>query len=73
MDAARKAGELLRGRFHSAKTISYKGPSNLVTDVDLEAEALLRDIFAREFPDFGFLGEETGGQGIDAGRSGFEK
>ena len=67
LDAARKAGELLRERFHTTKAISYKGPSNLVTDVDLEAEALLRDIFAREFPDFGFLGEETGGQGIDTG------
>ena len=65
--AAREAGALLRERFHTAKEVSYKGPSNLVTDVDLASERLLQEIFAREFPDFGFLGEEFGEQGDGTG------
>ena len=65
--AAREAGALLRERFHTAKEVSYKGPSNLVTDVDLASERLLQETFAREFPDFGFLGEEFGEQGDGTG------
>ena len=65
--AAREAGTLLRDRFHTAKEVSYKGPSNLVTDVDLASERLLQATFAREFPDFGFLGEEYGEQGDGTG------
>ena len=63
--AAREAGKLIRERFYTAKEVSYKGPSNLVTDVDVKAERQIRDTFAREFPDFGFLGEESGGHASD--------
>ena len=67
IDAAREAGALLRERFHTTKEVSYKGPSNLVTDVDLASERQLKETFAREFPDFGFLGEEFGEQGDGTG------
>ena len=67
IDAAREAGTLLRERFHTTKEVSYKGPSNLVTDVDLASERQIKETFAREFPDFGFLGEEFGEQGDGTG------
>lgn len=64
---AREAGALVRGRFYSAKAVSYKGPSNLVTDVDLLAERYIRNALTREFPDMGVLGEELGSTGADEG------
>ena len=65
--AAQEAGALVRGRFYSAKEVSYKGPSNLVTDVDLLAESCIRDTLTKEFPDVGFLGEELGTSGDEGG------
>ena len=37
-----------------------KGRADVVTDVDIAIERDLRDLLTREFPDTGFLGEETG-------------
>ena len=60
---ARGAGELVKGRFYTAKEVSYKENSSLVTDVDLLAERFIRDALAREFPDISYLGEELGATG----------
>lgn len=38
-----------------------KGVNDLVTPVDREVEAFLKGRLAKMFPDFGFVGEETGG------------
>ena len=67
LEAARNAGALIRARFYTDKEVSYKGPSNLVTDVDIATEALLRENFALEFPSIGFLGEESGGDSSEVG------
>ena len=67
LEAARNAGALVRARFYTDKEVSYKGPSNPVTDVDIATEALLRESFALEFPNIGFLGEESGGDSSDVG------
>ena len=64
---AQEAGALVRGRFYSAKEVSYKGPSDLVTDVDLLSEHYIRDVLTREFPGTGYLGEELGASGDDGG------
>ncbi len=64
---AREAGALVRSRFYSAKEVSFKGPSDLVTDVDLLAERYIRDALTREFPDIGVLGEELGATGTGGG------
>lgn len=66
-DAALQTGQLLADRFYGAKEISYKGPGDVVTDVDKAAEVMLRAILAREFPDMGFLGEESAGDRADQG------
>ena len=71
MEVARKvaleAGKILRERFYQTKDITYKGPGDIVTDVDKESEALIRSLLAREFPDMGFLGEESKGDRADQG------
>lgn len=38
-----------------------------VTQADREAEAVIREVISRQFPDHGFLGEELGGGATDEG------
>ncbi len=59
VEAARRAGRLLMERYHSEKTISYKGRADLVTDVDLAAEGKILALLREEYPDFGILSEES--------------
>lgn len=60
--AARKAGEaILRGfRNLEAGDIESKGKNDFVTRVDLEAEAAIKKVIARQFPGHRILAEETG-------------
>jgi len=63
VDAARRAGGLLLGRLGSLRTIDYKGsPSNIVTEMDRQAEALIVGHIAERFPDHAVLAEEGGGR-----------
>jgi ADP-ribosylglycohydrolase/fructose-1,6-bisphosphatase/inositol monophosphatase family enzyme len=59
VSAARAAGELLRADFYLPT-----GPRGHVdkADADTEAEHLIRVRLLQAFPDWGFLGEETGAQ-----------
>jgi len=68
VDAARDAGDLLRNELRGTRRISYKGaPTNLVTEMDARAEALILDRLTAAFPDDGVLSEESGAR---PGRSG---
>lgn len=60
-----KAGETLVKRFHKEKQISFKGRGNIVTDVDSEVELDLLTTLRSEFPDMGFLGEESSASQIE--------
>ena len=46
----RRAGGLLMERYHSEKSISYKGRADLVTDVDLAAEGKILALLREEYP-----------------------
>lgn len=59
----RDAGALLLERFDGDKNVRPKGRANLVTDVDLEAEALILERLRAEYPDFRVLAEESGESG----------
>jgi myo-inositol-1(or 4)-monophosphatase len=60
--AARLAGELLRQNRGRIGQVRHKSPMEIVTDIDLQAEALIAERLQAAFPDFSFLGEEgTGG------------
>ena len=66
-EAASLAGAILLRRFDDVKRVAFKGRGNVVTDVDTEVEAALSDFLRREYPDMGFLGEETAGSPEDDG------
>jgi fructose-1,6-bisphosphatase/inositol monophosphatase family enzyme len=64
---ALKAGDMLLDRFHKAKRVSFKGRGNIVTDVDTAVETEIRSVLQWEFPQMGFLGEESPGDRAGAG------
>ena len=59
LDAALRAGDVIRDRFDTRKEVAFKGPSNPVTDVDLLAEKAAVEFLREEYPDFGVLSEES--------------
>ena len=65
VDAARQAGAIIRQRFPASANdprlgIRNKGRINLVTEVDLACEQLIRRVILERFPDHRVLGEEEG-------------
>src|SRR2546426_299267 len=68
VDAARAAGHLLTRELDGVRRIAYKGsPTNLVTEMDAQCEALIVDRLRSAFASDAILSEEAGGM---AGRSG---
>jgi myo-inositol-1(or 4)-monophosphatase len=68
IDAARAAGLVLRDALSHTRSISYKGSvTNLVTEMDGRAEAIVVDALTAAFPDDGILAEEGSAR---PGRSG---
>lgn len=61
----RVAGDLALSRFRGTHTIDVKGHRNIVTATDVEAELLVKDVLAEEFPGHKILSEETA-SGTDA-------
>ncbi|MYC28570.1 MAG: inositol monophosphatase [Chloroflexi bacterium] len=59
MEAARKAGEIIRERFLTDKEVRFKGRADIVTDVDLAAEKVILELVRSEFPQFSVLSEES--------------
>jgi myo-inositol-1(or 4)-monophosphatase len=57
---AKEAGRLLRDRLGTRIDITHKGAINLVTDVDLASERLIRDRIATRYPRHQVLAEESG-------------
>ena len=71
LDAALRAGAFLRSRLGSRPPVRYKGsPTNLVTEMDRGAEAIILEAIRSSFPDHRILAEESGalpGAGHEAG------
>jgi myo-inositol-1(or 4)-monophosphatase len=60
LSAAKQAGEVLRAGFGAEHTITYKGEVDLLTEVDEEAERVIREELLGTFPTHGMLAEEGG-------------
>jgi myo-inositol-1(or 4)-monophosphatase len=60
LSAANEAGEVLRSGFGSQHSVRYKGEVDLVTEVDEQAEQVIREILLGAFPAYGMLAEEEG-------------
>lgn len=57
---AKDAGRLLRDRVGTRIDVEHKGSINLVTDVDLASERLIREAISTHYPRHEVLGEEGG-------------
>jgi myo-inositol-1(or 4)-monophosphatase len=60
LSAAKEAGEVLRKGFGWHHSVRYKGEVDLVTEIDEEAEQVIREILLGAFPAHGMLAEEGG-------------
>jgi myo-inositol-1(or 4)-monophosphatase len=58
LEAARRAGQLLRNYYNKPHRVSNKGIIDLVTEMDMESERLVTEILHNSFPEYGILGEE---------------
>ncbi len=66
IDIAREAGALLAQLFKRPKEISYKRPSDIVTDADRRSEALIIERLRSHFPKHAVVAEEGGGEKKDS-------
>jgi myo-inositol-1(or 4)-monophosphatase len=60
VQTARAAGAVLRDRIASIREVRHKSAIDLVTDVDLESERLVRERILSAFPQHTIVGEEGG-------------
>ncbi len=58
LEAAQRAGELIRCQFHRPQEVSPKGIADIVTQVDRDAEELIVGRIRAAFPGHGVWGEE---------------
>ncbi|EYU27687.1 hypothetical protein MIMGU_mgv1a013524mg [Erythranthe guttata] len=59
VDAAKKAGEIIRSGFYEIKRVEHKGQVDLVTETDKACEELIFNFLKLHYPDHKFIGEET--------------
>lgn len=60
VEAALKAGQLIKDMSKEILDITLKGEVDLVTQVDVRSETLIVDLLKTRFPDHGILAEERG-------------
>jgi myo-inositol-1(or 4)-monophosphatase len=69
IDTAKRAGALLHAELGKRREIAFKGsPTNLVTEMDRRAEALIIEAIQAGFPGDAILSEERGTLGGPSGR-----
>jgi histidinol-phosphatase len=66
LGAARAAAPVILSYYRTALAVRTKEDSSPVTDADVRAEEVIRDILERAFPGYGFYGEETGRHAMEA-------
>ncbi|MBI5048126.1 MAG: inositol monophosphatase [Deltaproteobacteria bacterium] len=66
MNAAKKAGLLLKKNIDKVHHIEFKGVIDIVTEMDKKAEDLIIKIIKHEFPEHGILTEENREQKTDS-------
>ncbi len=66
MAAAAAAGDVIRRSYGQRLAVRVKQDRSPVTEADVAAERAIREVLAQRFPDYGFYGEETGAEGLQA-------
>lgn len=67
-EVANEAAEFIAENFYKTHAIKHKGTVDLVTEIDIASERLIKKRLAEKFPGFRFLGEEDGGDDWKAGK-----
>ncbi|MCK5250821.1 MAG: inositol monophosphatase [Spirochaetaceae bacterium] len=65
IDAARKAGEVIREDYISLKQVHAKGLHDVVTDTDYHSEQIILSAIQSHFPNHRIIAEESGTSGND--------
>lgn len=65
MLVAEKAGKYSLKFFGSPKTIKKKGKNDIVTEVDIKCEEIIKHHLSKKFKDFAFFGEESQEENAD--------
>ncbi len=60
LDAAQAAAEVIRRLYRQNLTVTLKADRSPVTQADVQSEEAIRAVLAARFPGYGFYGEETG-------------
>jgi histidinol-phosphatase len=60
LDAARAAGEVIARLYQRNLAVTLKADRSPVTEADVRAEEVIREVLCARFPQYGFYGEETG-------------
>jgi histidinol-phosphatase len=66
LEAARAAAEVIQGFYRRNAAVTLKADKSPVTEADVRAEQVIREILSARFPGYGFYGEETGRHAMDA-------
>ncbi|MBU1105612.1 MAG: inositol monophosphatase [Candidatus Riflebacteria bacterium] len=61
-EVANVAAKLVKKHFNDAHQITFKGTVDLVTEVDVASERLIKKLLFEKFPQIRFHGEEDGGE-----------
>ncbi len=64
--AANAAAEVIRSLYQKSLQVQTKADASPVTEADVRAEEVIRSLLSARFPSYGFFGEETGQQAMDA-------
>lgn len=66
LDAAEAAAAVIRSLYQRNLAVHTKADATPVTEADVRSEEAIRTILTERFPGYGFYGEETGQDAIDA-------
>jgi len=66
LDAARAAAEVILGFYQHNVKVELKAYKSPVTEADVGAEEVIRELLTKRFPSYGFFGEETGKSDMNA-------
>ncbi|HEY3808891.1 MAG TPA: inositol monophosphatase family protein [Steroidobacteraceae bacterium] len=66
LDAARAAGDVIAPLYRRNLAVTLKADRSPVTEADVRAEQAIRAVLAARFPQYGFYGEETGSERMQA-------
>ncbi len=66
LDAAQAAAEVIRRLYRQNLAVTLKADRSPVTQADVQSEEAIRAVLAARFPGYGFYGEETGQQRMQA-------